>query len=195
MTKLVFATHNPHKLQEIRQMMPPGVQLLSLDDIGCLEDIPETAETLEGNALIKASHVWEKYGYDCFADDTGLEVSALNGAPGVYSARYAGRDADAAANMQKLLREMRGLPDRKARFRTVIALIRGGAEHIFEGTVSGEILTEPAGSGGFGYDPIFLPQGHALSFGQMSAGEKNRISHRGHALSKLTAFLHNPGDK
>ena len=135
MTKLVFATHNPHKLQEIRQMMPPGVQLLSLDDIGCLEDIPETAETLEGNALIKASHVWEKYGYDCFADDTGLEVSALNGAPGVYSARYAGRDADAAANMQKLLREMRGLPDRKARFRTVIALIRGGAEHIFEGTV------------------------------------------------------------
>lgn len=195
MTKLVFATHNPHKLQEIRQMMPPGVQLLSLDDIGCLEDIPETAETLEGNALIKASHVWEKYGYDCFADDTGLEVSALNGAPGVYSARYAGRDADAAANVQKLLREMRGLPDRKARFRTVIALIRGGAEHIFEGTVSGEILTEPAGSGGFGYDPIFLPQGHALSFGQMSAGEKNRISHRGHALSKLTAFLHNPGDK
>jgi XTP/dITP diphosphohydrolase len=163
--------------------------LLSLDDIGCQEAIPETAETLEGNARIKAAHVWEKYGYHCFADDTGLEVEALGGAPGVYSARYAGEDADAMANMEKLLGKLEGSRERGARFRTVIALVLDGSYHFFEGIVSGEILEQPKGNEGFGYDPVFRPAGYQGSFAQMPPADKNRISHRGRAFEKLTAFL------
>lgn len=191
MKELVFATHNPHKLFEIRQMMPEGIHLLSLDDIGCREEIPETSDTLEGNARIKAAHVWQQYGYDCFADDTGLEVIALQGAPGVYSARYAGPGADSRANMEKLLNLIGGNTDRRARFRTVIALCLRGTYHFFEGIVNGEILKTPTGSGGFGYDPVFRPDGFDLSFAQMPLEEKNKISHRGRAFRKLSAFLHN----
>ena len=171
-------------------MLPPGLRLLSLDDIGCLEDIPETADTLQGNARLKALHVWQHYGYDSFADDTGLEVDALQGAPGVYSARYAGPKADAEANMARLLEEMQGVETRNARFRTVIALSLRGSLHYFEGEVRGEILTAPEGTGGFGYDPIFRPQGCPVSFAQMPPPDKNRISHRGKALARLIAFLH-----
>ncbi len=190
MNELVFATHNPNKLYEIRQMMPGGIRLLSLEDIGCREEIPETADTLEGNARIKAAHVWEHYGYDCFADDTGLEVAALRGAPGVYSARYAGPEADAQANMQKLLSQMEAQIDRSARFRTSIALVLDGQFHFFEGTVSGQILREPRGSGGFGYDPVFMPEGYEKSFAQLPLQVKNEISHRGRAFRELSAFLH-----
>lgn len=189
MNDIVFATHNPNKLKEIRQMLPAGLQVLSLDDIGCREEIPETAATLEGNARIKASYVHEHFGYDCFADDTGLEVLALDGAPGVYSARFAGPGADSRANMQKLLQLMEGKTDRRARFRTVIALAREGVFHFFEGQVSGEILFHPSGSGGFGYDPVFRPGGYDISFAQMPLEEKNRISHRGRAFRNLSAFL------
>ena len=190
MNELVFATHNPNKLYEIRQMMPGGIRLLSLEDIGCREEIPETADTLEGNARIKAAHVWEHYGYDCFADDTGLEVAGLRGAPGVYSARYAGPEADAQANMQKLLSQMEAKVDRSARFRTSIALVLDGQFHFFEGTVSGQILREPRGSGGFGYDPVFMPEGYEKSFAQLPLQVKNEISHRGRAFRELSAFLH-----
>jgi XTP/dITP diphosphohydrolase len=171
-------------------MMPGGIRLLSLEDIGCREEIPETADTLEGNARIKAAHVWEHYGYDCFADDTGLEVAALQGAPGVYSARYAGPEADAQANMQKLLSQMEAKVDRSARFRTSIALVLDGQFHFFEGTVSGQILREPRGSGGFGYDPVFMPEGYEKSFAQLPLQVKNEISHRGRAFRELSAFLH-----
>ncbi len=189
MRKIVFATHNPNKLEEIRQMLPAGLQVLSLDDIGCTEEIPETAATLEGNARIKAAHVYERYGYDCFADDTGLEVAALDGAPGVYSARFAGPQSDSRANIEKLLRLMEGKTNRKARFRTVIALALGGTFYFFEGEIAGEILAEESGSGGFGYDPVFLPKGSDLSFAEMPLAEKNRISHRGKAFQKLSSFL------
>ena len=189
MTEIVFATHNANKLTEIRQMLPADLQLLSLDDIGCREEIPETASTLEGNARIKASHVHKRYGYDCFADDTGLEVLALDGAPGVYSARFAGPGAGSKANIQKLLQLMEGKTDRRARFRTVIALAQKGAFHFFEGQVSGEILLEPTGSGGFGYDPVFRPEGYDISFAEMPLQEKNRISHRGRAFRNLSVFL------
>lgn len=189
MKELVFATHNRHKLREVQQMMPPGLTLLSLGDIGCREAIPETAETLEGNARIKAMHVWQQYGYDCFADDTGLEVPSLGGAPGVFSARYAGPEADAAANMEKLLGRMQGAAERSARFRTVIALVIQGEIRYFEGIVKGEILRQPAGSGGFGYDPLFRPEGFQKSFAQMPLEEKNRISHRGKAFTQLRSFL------
>ena len=189
MRKIVFATHNPNKLEEIRQMLPAGLQVLSLDDIGCTEEIPETAATLEGNARIKAAHVYERYGYDCFADDTGLEVAALDGAPGVYSARFAGPQSDSRANIEKLLRLMEGKTNRKARFRTVIALALGGTFYFFEGEIAGEILAEESGSGGFGYDPVFLPKGSDLSFAEMPLAEKNRISHRGKAFQNLSSFL------
>ena len=189
MNPIVFATHNPNKLSEIRQMLPKNLQVLSLEDIGCREEIPETANTLEGNARLKASHVREHYGYDCFADDTGLEVSALGGAPGVFSARFAGPAADSNANIQKLLGLMEGKTDRKARFRTVIALALDGVFHLFEGEVGGEILSQPTGSGGFGYDPVFRPAGYDLSFAQMPLAEKNRISHRGRAFRNLSAYM------
>lgn len=187
--KIVFATNNAHKLEEIREIMGDSWQVLSLSDIDCHDDIPETADTLEGNAIQKAMFVKEHYGYDCFADDTGLLVNALDGAPGVYSARYAGPGHDSAANMALLLRNMRGKDNRKARFSTVIALIEGSSLKTFEGSVSGEIIEEAAGTEGFGYDPVFRPDGYDVTFAQMSAEEKNAISHRGRAVARLIDYL------
>ena len=189
--ELVFATNNTHKLDELRQIAGADITLRSLADIGCTADIPETAGTLEGNALQKARYIHRHYGCDCFADDTGLEVEALDGAPGVFSARYAGPAHDSEANMRLLLRNMEGITDRKARFRTVIALILNGEEHIFEGIVDGEILTEPVGDRGFGYDPVFRPDGWQISFAQASPAQKNAVSHRGRATQKLIDFLRN----
>ena len=187
--ELVFATNNAHKLEEVRQILGDRFKVLSLNDIGCHEDIPETADTFQGNALQKARYVKEHYGYDCFADDTGLEVKALNGAPGVHSARYAG-DHDSEANMTKLLQELEKKPDRSAQFRTVIALILNGQEVLFEGIVTGQIATERHyGDGGFGYDPIFVPDGYTETFSQMSSQGKNLISHRGRAVRKLADYL------
>ena len=189
MNKIVFATNNEHKLREIRAIIHDGTEVLSLADIGCHADIPETADTLEGNALIKAHFVYDNYGYDCFADDTGLEVEALDGAPGVHTARYAGDDQDSQANMRKLLQEMKGKDNRNARFRTAIALIQGGEEHLFSGEVHGTITTEPLGNKGFGYDPVFIPEDTGLTFAQLGEDVKNRISHRARAVAKLTVFL------
>lgn len=189
MQEIVFATNNQHKLSELRRIVGGRFHILSLSDIGCHEDIPETADTLAGNALQKARYVKEHYGYDCFADDTGLMVDALGGAPGVYSARYAGPGHDSAANMKLLLENMTGRTDRTARFMTVIALILNGRELTFEGTVEGEILTAPEGDGGFGYDPVFRPEGHDVSFALMSADAKNAISHRGRATARLIQYL------
>lgn len=188
--KLVFATNNRHKLDEVSAMLGNDFELLSLSDIGCNEDIPETSDTFAGNALQKARYVRQHYGMDCFADDTGLEVTILNGAPGVYSARYAGNH-DSEANMTKLLAEMDGSDDRSAQFRTVIALILDGEEHLFEGIVTGHISTGRMGDGGFGYDPIFVPDGYDKSFAQLGMEQKNSISHRGRAIRKLTDFLKN----
>ena len=187
--KLVFATNNSHKLQEARQIISDGFEIVSLAEIGCHDDIPETADTLEGNALIKARWVKERYGYDCFADDTGLMVDALGGAPGVYSARYAGEHCTPADNVAKLLDEMKGKSDRRARFSTVIALIAGGEEHCFEGSVGGTIAESPHGDGGFGYDPVFVAEETGRCFAEMTAGEKNAISHRGRAMRALRDFL------
>lgn len=189
MRKIVFATNNKHKLEEIRAILGDEFTILGLGDIGCNEDIPEIADTLEGNAAIKAKFVKEHYGYDCFADDTGLEVDALNGAPGVYSARYAGPAHDSAANVALLMRNMEGVTDRKARFRTVIALIEGNDIVEMEGTVEGVIIDELRGSNGFGYDPVFMPEGYDVTFAEMDAAEKNRISHRGRATEKLRKYL------
>ena len=186
---LVFATNNPHKLREIREIMPDHVTILSLADIHCEGDIPETADTLEGNALIKAHYVYDRYGFDCFADDTGLEVEALNGGPGVHTARYAGESQDPDANMKKMIAEMQENTNRHARFRTVIALIEKGVEHLFTGIVDGEIATEPRGEQGFGYDPIFIPEQTGLTFAQMGEEGKNKISHRARAVGKLLDFL------
>lgn len=187
--KIVFATNNTHKLEEIRRMLRGSHQIVSLAEIGCHEDIPEEQNTLEDNALQKARYIKQHYGYDCFADDTGLEIDALGGRPGVYSARYAGEAKDSEANMRKVLAEMQGHSDRRARFRTVIALILGNEEHLFEGKVEGEILTARQGSAGFGYDPVFRPDGYDRSFAEMDPDTKNSISHRGEATRKLAAFL------
>lgn len=187
--QIVFATNNGHKLAEIRRIMGREWDVLSLSDIGCDADIPETAETLQGNAEIKARYVKDCLGYDCFADDTGLMVDALNGAPGVYSARYAGPGHDSAANMTLLLENMKNENDRKAHFSTVIALVTGDEIHFFEGRVDGEILREAEGTDGFGYDPVFRPNESDRSFAQMSADEKNAISHRGRATAKLIDYL------
>lgn len=187
--RFVFATNNAHKLEEVSYILGEKVELLSLKDIGCHEDIPETADTLEGNALLKARYTAEKYHVDCFADDTGLEVEALDGAPGVYSARYAGDGHDSEANMRKLLKDMEGMENRKARFRTVFALIVDGKEHLFEGIVKGEIITNRKGTSGFGYDPIFVPEGYAQTFAEMGNELKNKISHRAVATNKLCRFL------
>ncbi len=188
--KIVFATNNAHKLEEIRRIVGDSLAVLSLSDIGCNVDIPENEDTLEGNAMAKARYVKEHYGYDCFADDTGLEVEALGGAPGVHSARYApGTSHDSQANMARLLQEMKGEENRRARFRTVIALIQGSEETMVEGIVEGDILTEQQGESGFGYDPIFRPIESDLTFAQMSADEKNLISHRGRATAKLLKIL------
>lgn len=187
---IVFATNNAHKLSEIRRIIGERFRVLSLSDIGCHEDIPETGMTLEENALMKARYVREHYGYDCFADDTGLLVDALGGAPGVYSARYAGGDGhDSEANMRLLLRNMDDKDNRSSRFRTVIALIEGDVEHLFKGECEGLITREREGTDGFGYDPVFLPTGYNLTFAQMSPDEKNAISHRGRAVSKLISYL------
>lgn len=194
--RIVFATNNAHKLEEIRAILGHSHDILSLNDIQCHADIPETADTLEGNALQKARYVWDHYHLSVFADDTGLEVDALGGAPGVYSARYAGGAGhDSEANMAKLLRELHGHTDRTARFRTVIALIladgsdKGFSEHLFEGKVEGRIATERQGSEGFGYDPLFVPDGYDESFAQLGTAIKNRISHRARAVARLTDFL------
>ena len=187
--KLVFATNNRHKLQEVRDIVGDRVEVLSLADIDCHDDIPEIADTLQGNALIKARHIYEKYGLDCFADDTGLEVETLGGAPGVYSARYAGDECDSEANMQKLLENLTGKSNRNAQFRTVIALIVKGEEMLFNGIVKGIIATEKKGDSGFGYDPVFIPEGCSESFAQMSCEMKNSMSHRFRATQQLGNYL------
>jgi len=188
--KLVFATNNRHKLDELRQIIGEEYEILSLADIGCHEDIPETADTLEGNAMQKARWVSERYGYDCFADDTGLEVDALGGEPGVRSARYAGgKGHDSVANMALLLKNLEGKTNRKARFRTVIALIQKGKVHCFEGEIRGEILEKAAGCSGFGYDPVFRPEGWTVTFAEATAEQKNAVSHRSRAVRKLLQFL------
>ena len=193
--ELIMATNNAHKLEEIRQILGDAFSIKGLSDIGCYEDIPETADTLEDNALQKALYIHEHYGVDCFADDTGLEVDALDGAPGVFTARFGamngyGESHDANANIQCLLDKLKEATTRKARFRTVIALVQNGTEKLFEGIVEGNILTQPVGEGGFGYDPVFAPvEANGLAFAQMSAEAKNAISHRGRATKKLAEFL------
>ena len=188
--KLVFATNNAHKLEEVAAILGDQVELLSLNDIGCQTDIPETAETLEGNALLKSSYIYKNYHLDCFADDMGLEVEALNGAPGVYSARYAGGEGhDAQANMLKLLHELDGKENRKAQFRTAISLILDGKEYLFEGVIKGEIIKEKRGDSGFGYDPVFMPEGYDRTFAELGNDIKNQISHRALAVQKLCEFL------
>ena len=189
MRKLIFATNNAHKLSEVQALLGDAFTLVTLRECGITEDIPETADTLEGNALQKARYVYEKTGLDCFADDTGLEVDALGGAPGVHSARYATDGHDFAANNRLLLKNLDGVTDRTARFRTVIALILDGVEYTFEGRVDGIIATVESGSEGFGYDPLFVPSGEIITFAQMSAEAKNAISHRGRAVAKLVNFL------
>ncbi len=189
MKNIVFATNNKNKLQELRAIAGEEYNILSLSEIGCHDDIPETATTLEGNALIKARWVKDKYGYDCFADDTGLEVDALDGRPGVYSARYAGEDCNSERNIDKLLGELANEPLRNAHFRTVIALIEGSEVHEFEGRIDGTIATSRHGEGGFGYDKVFVPEGESRTFAEMKAEEKNAISHRAKATEKLIAFL------
>lgn len=189
MNKIVFATNNIHKLAEIRDILGDKVEVLSLDDIGFNEEIPETADTLEGNAFQKAEMIHQRTGLDCFADDTGLMVEALDGRPGVYSARYAGEHCSPADNVAKMLREMDGVDNRRARFETVIALIKDGERHSFSGKIEGEILRSPQGEGGFGYDPIFKPLESPVSFASMSEEAKNAISHRGRAVAALADYL------
>ena len=189
MIELVFATNNKHKLAEIQAIVGDHFMLLSLQDIGCNEEIPEDQDTLEGNASQKAFFIYNKYGYNCFADDTGLEIEALDGEPGVYSARYAGETKNPEANIDKVLGKLAKIKTRKARFRTVISLVINGAEHQFEGIVDGEILNERQGNSGFGYDQVFLPDGFSQSFAEMSLQDKNQISHRGRAVAKLAEFL------
>lgn len=187
--KLVFATNNKHKLSEVKQMLKDRFDIVGLEEIGCAEEIPETAPDLQGNALLKAKYVKEKYGYDCFADDTGLEVEALNNEPGVYSARYAGEEKSADKNIDLLLKKLQDKKSRKARFRTVICLIEGENKHFFEGIVNGEIIQKRAGNDGFGYDPVFVPEGFKISFAEMTPDVKNSLSHRGRAVEKLIQFL------
>ena len=187
--KIVFATNNLHKLEEIRKISEGQLEILSLSDINCHDDIPETGDTLQENALIKARFVKEKYGLDCFADDTGLEVEALNNAPGIYSSRYAGEDGNSENNMRKLLHNLNSIENRAARFKTVIALILHTEEHFFEGEIAGEIINIKQGTNGFGYDPIFKPNGYDKTFGELSNEIKNRLSHRAIATQKLVSFL------
>lgn len=189
MQQLVFATNNRHKIEEIRKIIDNQFEILSLKEIGCTEDILETEETLEGNASIKSHYVHNKYHLNCFADDTGLEIDALNGKPGVYSARYAGGGKSFEDNINKVLAELKEILNRKARFRTVISLIFDGKEYFFEGIVNGKIINERHGIQGFGYDPVFQPDGYSETFAEMNLEEKNRISHRGEAVAKLITFL------
>jgi len=187
--KIVFATNNPNKLKEIKALVPKHIEIVSLSEIGCNEDIPETGETLEANAFQKVNYVKEHFGYDCFADDSGLEINALNGNPGVYSARYAGPERNADANMAKIITELNGCENRKAQFRTAIALVLNGEEQLFEGKVEGEISLTKLGEKGFGYDPIFVPENETRSFAQMTMQEKGEISHRGKAVRRLINYL------
>lgn len=187
--QLVFATNNPNKLHEVQSLIPSSITLLSLEDIGCYEDVPETQDTIKGNAIQKASYIKEKYGYDCFADDTGLEVDALDGAPGVFSARYAGEQRNSEDNIQKLLENLKHSDNRKARFKTVIALELQGNQHQFTGICKGEITKNKSGTNGFGYDPIFKAEGYHKTFAELSLEEKNRIGHRGIAINQLVKFL------
>jgi XTP/dITP diphosphohydrolase len=189
MHKIVFATNNVHKMTEVSAILCSDFELLGLKDIQCFEEIPETQDTIEGNALQKARFVYEKFGLDCFADDTGLMVDSLCGAPGVYSARYAGANCNSENNIAKLLQELKGKSNRNACFKTVAALILNGKEYLFEGKISGQILIEKRGTEGFGYDPVFLPDGYDQSFAQMDMELKNKISHRALAMKKLSAFL------
>ncbi|TAJ15246.1 non-canonical purine NTP diphosphatase [Marinilabiliaceae bacterium JC017] len=189
--KLVFATNNPHKLKELKHLLGDSFHLLSLSEIDCTDNIPETGNNLEENALQKSEYIFKKYNLNCFADDTGLEIEALNNEPGVYSARYAGLENNSEANMQKVLSKMRDITNRKARFRTIISLILDGKKFQFEGLVNGSILEERKGSEGFGYDPIFVPDGYEQSFAEMDITLKNKISHRGKAVQKLVKFLKN----
>lgn len=189
MKEIVFATNNLHKLEEARQIAGDRMIIRSLADINCHDEIPETAPDLKGNALIKARWIKDRYGYDCFADDTGLEVAALNGAPGVHTARYAGPECDSKANIEKLLRSLSGSKDRTARFVTAIAWVSDEEEIIFEGSVEGEIAKAPSGTSGFGYDPVFIPNEAGIPFAEMSAEAKNAISHRGRAMQKFMSFL------
>ena len=189
--KLVFATNNLNKLAEVQKMLPNTIDLLSLKDIDCFDDIEETATSLEGNAKIKANYITEKFGYNCFADDTGLEVESLNGKPGVYSARYAGEPSNSEKNMQKLLTELNDKENRNAHFRTSVCLNLNNKQFLFDGICKGEILSQKQGEKGFGYDPIFQPKGYSKSFAEMSSKEKNKISHRGLAIQKLVDFLTN----
>lgn len=187
--KLYFATNNIHKLKEVQEVVGDSFQIESMRSLGINEDIPEDQQTLEGNALQKTRFLYDRTGESCFADDTGLEVDALNGAPGVYSARYAGEAKNSLDNMALLLKNMSGIQNRKARFRTVIALILDGKEYLFEGIVNGTITEEPRGTAGFGYDPLFVPDGYSTTFAEMDSEAKNAISHRGRAVEKLAAFL------
>ncbi len=187
--RLIFATNNRHKLEEVAAKINDEIQLLTLEDIGCKDDIEETGSTFEENAGIKSRYVYNQYHLNCFGDDSGLIVDALNGEPGVYSARYAGEHGDHAANINKVLEKLKGARDRKARFKTVVSLIWDGDEHLFEGIVEGTIRHQPVGSGGFGYDPIFQPDGYNITFAEMSLEEKNKISHRAKAMEKLITFL------
>ena len=189
--KIVFASNNQNKIIEIQSMLPESIQIVSLESIGCLEEIPETSETIEGNAILKANYVTQNYGFDCFADDTGLEVEVLNGEPGVFSARYAGEQRNADDNMNKLLDELANKTNRTAQFKTVIALNLNGKQYLFEGIALGEIIKEKIGFGGFGYDPIFKPTNYDETFAQLSLDVKNVISHRGKATKTLLEFLQN----
>lgn len=189
MKTIVFATNNSHKLKEVSEILDQKIRIVSLNEISCTDDIPETAETLEGNALLKAQYVYKKYGLDCFADDTGLEVEVLNNMPGVHTARYAGEDCNTEANMAKLLQALDGETNRKARFRTSISLIIEGTVYYFEGVVNGSIAREKQGSEGFGYDPIFIPEGYNQSFAELGEEIKNKISHRALAVERLLSFL------
>lgn len=189
MRKIVFATNNKHKLEEVRAIMGAHFDILSLSDINCTEDIPENGDTFEANAMEKARYIKDKYGYDCFADDSGLEVMVLNNAPGVYSARYAGEPSNSQRNIEKLMLEMEGKTERSARFRTCIALLLDDDEILFDGCIEGYIIDKLRGDNGFGYDPLFVPQGYDITFAQMSSQEKNRISHRAIATKKLIDYL------
>ena len=186
--ELVFATNNAHKTEEVAKLLAPDYNVLSLKDINCLVDIPETGNTFAENATLKSTYVFDNFGLDCFADDSGLEVDALNNEPGIYSARYSGEKND-TVNLEFLLQKMQGLTNRKARFKTVISLLKNGENHLFEGVIEGTIRTAPSGTNGFGYDPIFVPNGYDVTFAEMEMSEKNKISHRALAMQKLIAFL------
>ncbi|UOB17169.1 non-canonical purine NTP diphosphatase [Abyssalbus ytuae] len=187
--KLIFATHNKNKFKEVKALIPENFEMLNLDDIRCYEDIPETSDTIQENAIQKATYIYNKYKLNCFADDTGLEVESLNNEPGVYSARYAGNQKNSEDNIKKLLLNLKSINNRKARFITVICLILNGKTHLFEGVIKGEIIMEKRGKNGFGYDPVFIPEGYDLTFAQLPLKIKNKISHRGKAMKKLITFL------